>query len=75
MPYKKPDRQPLQMLLKAYDINDGPTLARVIGVKSATTGLAKLKDTRKLTVADLERINTHGHVPIEAIRAAIGAKV
>ena len=74
MPYKKVERQPLQMLLKAYDISDGPTLARIIGVKSPATGRAKLKDTKRLTVADLERINTHGHVPIEAIRAAIGGK-
>lgn len=74
MPYKKQQRQPLRQLLKAYEIDTGQKLARIIGVKSATTGIAKLNDTGKLTVAELERINKFGHIPLDEIRAAIGVK-
>lgn len=78
MPYKKVDRQPLKMVLQAYDITSGRELAKRLNV-SVTAGNRKFKDTRLLTVGDLEKLNNcrlkgKGPVPIEAIRAAIGSK-
>ena len=65
-------RQPLKMVLQAYDITSGRELAHRLGV-SPTAGNRKFKDTRLLTVADLEKLNLTG-LPIDAIRGAIGGR-
>ena len=67
------ERQPLKMVLQAYDITSGRELANRLGV-SPTAGNRKFKDTRLLTVGDLEKLNIKGAVPIEAIRGAIGSR-
>lgn len=68
----KGERQPLKMVLQAYDITSGRELANRLGV-SPTAGNRKFKDTRLLTVGDLEKLNLRG-VPIDAIRGAIGSR-
>lgn len=68
----KGERQPLKMVLQAYDITSGRELANRLGV-SPTAGNRKFKDTRLLTVGDLEKLNLRG-VPIDAIRGAIGVR-
>lgn len=78
MPYKKVERQPMKMLLQAYDIKSGRELARRLGV-SVSAGERKFKNTRLLTIQNLETLNAYraagkGPIPIEAIREAIGAR-
>ena len=70
MPYIKKPRDPIRSLIQSYDITDGTKLGRVLGV-SPKTGRDRFEHTEKLTVAELRRISTHGHVPIDEIRAAI----
>lgn len=72
MPYlKRPDPPYMKMarLLKGYGFN-GPKLADVLGC-SAPTARARLDAPELLTLADLDRINRFGHIPIEEIREAI----
>ena len=73
MPYRKDKTQPLTRLLRGYGYTTGPELAKILGV-TAPTARSKLLDPKKLTVGDLEKVEKLGHIPIEEIRAAIGAK-
>lgn len=70
MPYLKHTRDPIRALLKSYDITDGTKLSRVLGV-TPKTGRARFNYPHTLTIADLLRISTYGHIPIEEIRLAI----
>ena len=70
MPYLKRQRDPIRALLQSYDIIDGTKLARVLGV-SPKTGRARFDYPQTLTIADLRKISSFGHIPIEEIRAAI----
>jgi len=70
MPYLKHARDPLRALLQSYDIVDGTKLARVLGV-TPKTGRARFKYPETLTVAELHKISTFGHIPIDEIRASI----
>lgn len=73
MPYKKEKADPpIVVKIKGY-IGNGTDLARVLGV-SVPTAIKKLKQPEHLTLGDLDKIHRFGHVPIEEIRAAIGAK-
>ena len=70
MPYIKKARDPLRALLKSYDITDGTKLARVLGV-TPKTGRARFNYPQTLTIAELHKISTFGHIPIDEIRANI----
>ena len=70
MPYLKHKRDPIQTLLKSYDITDGAKLSRILGV-TPKTGRARFNYPDTLTVDDLKTISKYGHIPIEEIRAAI----
>lgn len=74
MPYLKSSKEhPITRLLKGYNYTSGTDLARLLGV-SVPTGIKKLKDPMTLTIGDLDKINRFGHIPIEEIREAIGAR-
>lgn len=71
MPYKRTSIpfESMARLLKGYGLN-APELAKVLGV-SAPTAREKLKDPGRLTLRDLAKINSYGHISIEVIREAI----
>lgn len=72
MPRIKPKEVPfvsVKRLLIGYGLN-GPALAEILGC-SAPTARARLNRPELFTLADLEKINKRGHIPIEEIRAAI----
>lgn len=72
MPYIKPKAEPFEpvaRLLKGYDLN-APALATVLGC-SAPTARRKLSEPATLTLADLDRINRFGHVPLSELREAL----
>ena len=71
MPYiKKKELDPLVKLLRAYGLNTGEPLSKILGC-SIPTAIKRIKNPELLTVGDLYRINLRGHIPIEEIRAAI----
>ena len=72
MPYIKPRATPfagMQRLLRGYDFN-GCSLARVLSCSEATAR-DRIRNPEHLTLAELDRINRFGHVPIDELRAAI----
>jgi hypothetical protein len=60
----------MRRLLNAYELNNGSRLAPVLGVSRATA-YNRIKDPGELTVDELRRLSTHGHIPIEEVRAAL----
>lgn len=68
MPYKKDTTDPLTRTLKGYFTT--AELAELLNL-SRTTAISRLKDPNTLTVGEIRRINTHGHVPIEKLREVI----
>lgn len=69
MPYIKTKRDPMRKLIKGYEL-EGQKLAKVLNCSRKTAWL-KAKETERLTIEDLKRLNIYGHIPIEEIRAAI----
>lgn len=71
MPYKKSSVpfESMARLLKGYDLN-APELARVLGC-SVPTAREKLKDPGRLTLRDLAKVNTYGHISLDIIKQAI----
>ena len=70
MPYVKAKRDSLSKLLGAYKLECGCALARVLGVAPATA-LKRIKSPEDLTVRELRLLASHGHIPIDEIRAAL----
>jgi len=72
MPYIKPREKPFEKvskLLRGEKIT-GPKLGEILGC-SHVTGKKKLENPEFLTLGDLGKICTLGHIPIEKIREAI----
>lgn len=70
MPYLKQKTDPLRRLLNAYELNNGDRLAAVIGVSPATA-YKRLHRVEDFSVAELRRLNTRGHIPLDELRAAL----
>ena len=70
MPYVKEKTDTLRRLLNAYELNRGQRLADVLGT-SRTTAYSRIRNPGELTAAELRRLSTHGHIPIEEVRAAL----
>lgn len=70
MPYIKKQRSAIRSLLQSYDITDGAHLGRILN-KPPKTGRRRMDDPDTLTVGEIRRLSTHGHIPIEELRAAI----
>ena len=70
MPYVKKQTDPLRRLICAYELGTCRKLGEVLGVSASTAG-ARLHDPGSLSAAELRRLSTHGHIPIEEVRAAI----
>ena len=73
MPYIKKREVPfakMQRLLLGYGL-DGPKLGAVLGC-TPTTARSRLNNPETLTLAELERISKHGHIPKSEIIEAIG---
>jgi len=70
MPYVKKQRNAIRSLLKSYDITDGAALGRILEL-SPKTGRRRMEDPDTLTIGEIKRLSTHGHIPIEELRAAI----
>ena len=70
MPYLKKTTDPMRRVLNAYELNTGRKLGSVLGVAPATA-LNRIKTPDDLTLGELRRLASHGHIPIEEVRAAI----
>ena len=70
MPYIKQTTDPLRRLICAYELGSGRKLGAVLGV-STSTAVSRLHDPGSLSAAELRRLSTHGHIPIEEVRAAL----
>lgn len=70
MPKLKDRTDALRRVLNAYELNNGPALAVVLGC-SRGTALARIKAPETLTVEELRRISLRGHVPVDELRAAL----
>ncbi len=70
MPYVRKNTDPMRRVLNAYELNTGRALAGVLGV-SPVTALSRIKTPDDLTLGELRRMVSRGHVPIEEVRAAI----
>ena len=70
MPYIKQERDPMLKVIGAYGLERSRTFGAVIG-KSPNMALRRLKDPEQLTLGELRRLATHGHIPIDEIRAAL----
>jgi len=70
VPKLKDRTDTMRRLLNAYELNNGSRLAPVLGVSRATA-YNRIKDPGELTVDELRRLSTHGHIPIEEVRAAL----
>ena len=70
MPHLKDRTDPMRRLLNAYELNNCRRLGVVLGVSPATAS-RRIKDPGELTAAELRRLVTHGHIPIEEVRAAV----
>lgn len=72
MPYTKRKDVPfvkVRRLLLGYEL-DASALAGVLGC-TYNTARARLDRPETLTLAELDKVCTRGHVPIDEIRAAI----
>lgn len=71
MPYVKSytEVDKLRRLLKSYEFT-AQRLATVIGC-SVPTAQRRLTDPSSLTAAELRKISSRGHIPIEEIRGAL----
>lgn len=70
MPYIKHDRDPMLKVIGAYGLERSRALAPIIGRCSATAA-SRIKRPEDLTLGELRLLASHGHVPIDEIRAAI----
>ncbi len=70
MPKLKDRTDALRRVLNAYELNNGPALASVLGC-SRGTALSRIKAPETLTVEELRRISLRGHVPVDELRAAL----
>lgn len=70
MPYTKQTRDGMLKLLGAYGLASGVKLAPVLGV-SAQTAYRRIDHPEELTVGELRRLATHGHIPLEEVRNAV----
>lgn len=70
MPKLKDRTDAMRRLLNAYELNNGTRLAPVIGCSRATA-YKRVKDPGELTLDELRRLSTRGHIPIEEVRAAL----
>ena len=70
MPRLKDRTDPMRRLLNTYELNNCRRLSAVLGVSPATAG-RRINDPGELTAAELRRLATHGHIPIEEVRAAV----
>lgn len=68
MPYKKATIDPLTRVIRAY--MDTAELSEVLQI-SRPTAILRMNDPRTLTVEELRRLNTHGHIPINELREGI----
>ena len=72
MPYIKKSEIPfvrVRRLLLGYEL-DAVRLSKVLGC-SYGTAKARLENPATLTLAELDLINTRGHVPVDELRAAM----
>lgn len=70
MPYlKKAAIDPMTKLLRSYGLN-GVGLADVLNA-CPTTGAKRMQNPGTLTLDEIRRLNSHGHIPIDEIRQAI----
>ncbi len=66
----QPPYEKMRRLIRGYGLN-APKLASVLDC-GETKARSLLRDrTAHLTLEDLHRLNTHGHIPIEEIREAL----
>lgn len=70
MPYIKKARDGMSKLLGAYQLENSARLAPVLGVSEATA-LRRIKKPEAMTLHELRRLNTHGHIPVDELRAAL----
>lgn len=70
MPRIKTRVDAFRRLLGAYELDSSPALARVLDC-SRGTALRRIRQPDTLTVGELRRISTHGHVPVDELRAAL----
>lgn len=72
MPYIKPKEPPFISMVRLVHGHElrGNKLAAVLGC-SRTRASDLMKCPEKLTLADLDRLNRYGHIPIEEIREAL----
>lgn len=70
MPYlRKAKIDPMVKLIRGYGLNC-VSLADALGT-STTTGWKRINNPELLTLGDLRRLSTHGHIPIDEIRNAV----
>lgn len=70
MPRIKTRVDALKRLLGAYDLDTSPALASVLSC-SRGTALRRIQQPETLTVAELRRIASRGHIPVDELRAAL----
>lgn len=70
MPQLKDRTDTMRRLLNAYELNNGNKLAAVLGVSRATA-YKRVQNPNDLTLYELRRLTTHGHIPVDEVRAAI----
>ena len=70
MPYIKANTDTMRKLLNAYELNNGTALAAVLCV-SRQTAYSRIKNPGSLSLDELRRLSTHGHIPIDELREAI----
>lgn len=70
MPYIKHERDPMLKVIGAYGLERSRTLGAILGT-SPNTALKRIHNPEDLTLGELRRLATHGHIPIDEIRSAV----
>lgn len=70
MPYlRKAATDPMTRLLRSYELN-GTSLAGLLET-CPNTGTKRLLDPNSLTLGELRKLSSKGHIPIDEIRRAV----